>query len=103
MMQELEAVRALSLALDAASLRHRVIAHNIANVNTAGFAPLRVRFEESFGAALQPVVERDAAARVELDVEVMLLAQNAVHYQAVLRGLGKHFSILNAAISEGKR
>jgi flagellar basal-body rod protein FlgB len=105
MMNELDAapVRALSLALDAASLRHRVIAHNIANANTPGFAPLRVSFEQSFAAALQPVVARDASARVELDVEVTLLAQNALHYQTALRGLSKYFAILSSAISEGKR
>jgi flagellar basal-body rod protein FlgB len=105
MIQELDAtpVRALGLALDAASLRHRVGAHNIANANTPGFAPLQVRFETQFDAALHPVIEPRADAKVELDVEVAQLSQNALHHQALLRGVSRYFAILSAAISEGKR
>ena len=33
-------------ALDVASLRHEVIANNIANANTQGFSPKKVGFEE---------------------------------------------------------
>ena len=116
----------LRLALDAASLRHRVIAHNVANANTEGFAPLRVSFEDQFDAvrsalsrsepvdrslleSAQPAISQDsplegsAAARVALDLEMARLAQNAVHYQALLRGTSKHLSILGIAVTEGKR
>lgn len=116
----------LRLALDAASLRHRVIAHNVANTNTDGYTPLRVSFEEQFDSlrsALgrpepversllegpRPVISQDApldggaAARVELDMEIAKLAQNTVHYQALLRGVSKHLSILGIAVTEGKR
>ena len=37
---------ALGAALDAASLRQMAGAANIANANTAGYTPMRVRFEE---------------------------------------------------------
>jgi flagellar basal-body rod protein FlgB len=115
---------ALRFALDAASLRHRVFAHNIANANTEGFTPLRVGFEEQFEglrAALDqsrrvdpamlgtatPVAVRGVVngvdGKVALDLEVARIAQNAVHYQALLRGAGKHLSIISAAINEGRR
>ena len=128
MIEEIDAatMSVLRLALDAASLRHRVIAHNIANANTEGYAPLRVNFEEQFDAVrsalgqsqpvdrslldgLRPVVSQDgpvngsATTRVALDLEVARLAQNTVHYQALLRGTAKHLSILGIAVTEGKR
>jgi flagellar basal-body rod protein FlgB len=128
MIEEIDAATMgiLRLALDAASLRHRVIAHNVANANTDGFAPLRVSFEDQFDAVrsalarpepversllegLRPVISQDppldagANARVELDMEIAKLAQNTVHYQALLRGTAKHLSILGIAVTEGKR
>jgi|SRR5882672_5147304 len=128
MIQEIDTATmgVLRLALDAASLRHRVIAHNIANANTEGFAPLRVNFEDQFDAVrsaigqgqpierglldgLRPTILQDApldggaTAKVALDMEVARLAQNTVHYQALLRGATKHLSILGIAVTEGKR
>jgi len=35
-----------TMALHAFEMRHRVIAHNIANVDSEGFQPLRLNFEE---------------------------------------------------------
>jgi len=113
------------LALDAASLRHQAIAHNIANVNTPGFAPVRVDFErqmETVRAALRdgapvdgtmlagvrPVLMRAAPAQdtdrtALLDLEVADMAQNTVQYEALMKALGKHLAILGAAVNEGKR
>lgn len=114
-----------TLALDAASMRHLALANNIANANTAGYAPASVNFEQQLGAAraalaegrplqtsmlrgVQPVLLRSAPAAepdrtAALDAEVAAMAENTVHYQALLKGLNKHLSILSAAISEGKR
>lgn len=115
----------VKLALDAASMRHAAISHNIANVNTPGFAPARVDFEQQMGAAraalqngeqvtrsmlsgVQPTVTRlapsvDADRSAMLDLEVADMAQNTVQYQALLKALSKHMSILSSAVSEGKR
>lgn len=115
----------VKLALDAASMRHLAISHNIANINTPGFAPARVDFENQLDAAraalrtgepLQanmlagvrphtvraaPLTGTDRTAM--LDLEVAAMAQNTVHYQALLKALGSQMSILASAISEGKR
>ena len=62
--------------------------------------------------ALQGVkgfIEEDLAAagrgasNVMLDMEVVKLSQNVVHYQSLLRALGNQMSIISAAINEGKR
>lgn len=109
----------LSLALDAASLRQQVIAANIANAGSVGFVPRRVSFEAQVAdglRALQGGASSPLQARVEpvlgaqgepqevrLDTEVAALTQNNLHYQALVRGLNRHLSILSTAVSEGRR
>lgn len=116
----------IRLALDAASMRHQAIANNIANVNTPGYTPLRVNFEQQFAslqervnaaeplpenalAGIQPTLEAETvglgtgSTAVAIDMEAAKLAQNVVHYQALLKGLNKKFAIVSAAINEGKR
>ncbi|MBW3542166.1 MAG: flagellar basal body protein [Planctomycetes bacterium] len=43
----------LSHMLDAATLRHRVTSHNIANVNTPGYRRLEVHFEDALAEQLR--------------------------------------------------
>jgi len=124
----LEAVTtaALGLALDAASLRQQAHAANIANVGTAGYTPVRVSFEAQLEDArralethgrldapsltgvepsleLAPLDESGLPAKVLLDAEVAEMARNAVHYQALLKGLSRHYAVLSAAIADGKK
>jgi flagellar basal-body rod protein FlgB len=117
---------AVKLALDAAGLRHQAIANNIANANTADYVPVRVNFEEQLSSfrrlldgsdaevknSLQGVkafIEQEPAAaghgsaNVMLDMEVVKLSQNVVHYQTLLRALSKQMSIISAAVNEGRR
>jgi flagellar basal-body rod protein FlgB len=110
-------VSLVALALDAASLRQQAIANNIANVGTIGYSPLKVNFEEQLAfargglsgfvvpASARPFIETDSsgAPAVMLDVEMVRLAQNAVHYQSLLKALDKHMSIISTAVNEGRR
>jgi flagellar basal-body rod protein FlgB len=100
---ETSTVGAVTLALDAALLRHQAIAANIANVNTPGYRPVRVSFEEHLGTQPARLERVEGDSKVELDVEVAHLSANTVHYQALLRALNKQLSILGTAINEGKR
>jgi flagellar basal-body rod protein FlgB len=115
----------LKLALDAASLNHQAIANNIANVNTPGYAPARVDFEEQMAdirrtledggrvkadmlQGIRPVIVRDlpqadADRTASLDMETAKLAQNTVQYEALLKVAGMRMSLMNSAINEGKR
>jgi flagellar basal-body rod protein FlgB len=113
----------MKMAMDGAALRHQAIAANIANATTPGFAPLHVSFEgrlqparerleagesaTGVAADLAPQIESDPAAgngpAVAIDLQAAELAQNVVHYQALLKGYGKRMAILAAAINEGKR
>jgi len=104
---------AAKVALDAAALRHRAIAHNLANLGSENYVPLRVSFEEQLGAArdarlakpqLVQELERGIGPRPQdVDSEMVKLAQNTVHYQALTRALGRHYAILRETISEGRR
>jgi flagellar basal-body rod protein FlgB len=117
---------ALGLALDAASLRQQAIAANIANAQSVDYTPVAVSFEsqlEDARASLRTHGRLDAASlagvqpridsvppdamglppKVMLDAEVAEMARNSVHYQALVKGLSKHYALLAAAVTEGKR
>jgi flagellar basal-body rod protein FlgB len=115
---------AVGLALDAAQLRQQAITANIANHATEGYVPLGVDFEAQMAQArrslqaggrldaaslagvqpkLVPMAGADSAQPVRLDDQVAAMASNAVTYQALARGLSRHFAILSAAVSDGKR
>lgn len=116
---------AVSLALDAASLRQQAIAANIANHATEGYVPVKLDFESQMQEArrtldskgsldaaslagvklqLQPMLGTDGQpAKVHLDEQMADMAQNAVQFQALAKGLARHFSILSAAVNDGKR
>jgi flagellar basal-body rod protein FlgB len=117
--------QAISMALDMSTLRHQVLATNIANVNTSGYVPQRLTFEGQMDEALRsiqthgvtdssafsemrptlvPMLDVNGqASPVQLDAEMTEVARNAVHYQALIKGLSKHFSILSSAVSDGKK
>ena len=117
----------LSLALDAAVMRHQAIASNIANVHTEGYVPQHLSFEAELSRASQDAatptgrlashaepmtlnvrmeptaIADEAAGAVHLDREVAAMAQNSMHYQTLLRGLNRHLALLTSAVTEGKR
>ncbi|MGD8911362.1 MAG: flagellar basal body rod protein FlgB [Candidatus Thiodiazotropha sp.] len=119
--------RLVSLALDVSSLRQQVIAHNIANANTPGFAPQKVSFEQLLERAGlltsdQPgdpelageidrlrqrldrgeLIETSEDETVSLDMEMVRLTENVLRYRAMLEGLSKRGSLIKLAVTEGK-
>jgi flagellar basal-body rod protein FlgB len=106
-------------------MRHQAIATNIANSNTPGYLPLTVSFEDQLEdarralnssgrldaaslAGVQPALRHAMGpgglpAKMMLDVEAATLAQNSVHFQALLKGLNRHYQVLSAATSDGKK
>lgn len=107
----------LSKALDALSLRHEVVADNIANVNTPGFKAKRVRFQDELRSALsrgdpgsvRPVIEEDGLQTrrdgnsVDIDLEMARLAETTILYSALSRLVSERFALLKSIISEGRR
>ena len=94
---------ALEKALVGASMRQRVLADNLANVNTAGFKRSEVDFQSALSDALdggtdatsleelgfQPQVEGGGPVRadgndVDVDAEMAHMNENSVTYQAIV-------------------
>lgn len=115
----------ISLALNAATMKHMALAQNIANVNNDGYRPVQVDFDsqvalfrdqlltrgndsstaralETLRSAVTISESNDPTAKVQLDVEVAKMTQNAVHYQALLAARGKMSSMLRTAINGGR-
>jgi len=109
-------------AMDAGALRQIAHANNIANVNTPGYKPFSVAYEEGLSQVREAVLAgRASALRVEdvpvpelradplatgassLDVEVAELSRNALNFQALTKALSRHYALLGMAISDGRR
>ena len=103
--------------LDVAALRHRVIAGNMANVNTPNYRRYEVQFEEMFNAAmrsgdkdgaktLQPRVVVDGGGmikedgnNVQLEREVSDLMKNSLYFETLTQMLTKKIDGLRNAIA----
>ncbi len=107
----------LAQVLDAAALRHRTIAQNVANVNTPGYRRLAVEFEAEFARALASsdgrgsvphvaprVVVADGPERadgntVDIDREMNDLAKNSLLYEAAVALITSRLSQQRSAIA----
>ena len=113
------------LALQAYELRHKVIAHNIANVDSQGFQPLRLNFEEQLGPLQQAVQSHASAAEIarlaaqvhpriepeaapagalaepgeKLDDQLVALTQNTLDYEALLTVVARYGALNRIAIT----
>lgn len=126
-------ISVLEQGLNAASLRHKVISNNIANVNTPGFKKSEVVFEdllqEQIGGKNMPLSATNAlhmrgaektenspvintiqstsfrtdGSNVDVDVEMANLAKNNIYYNALVQQLSRQFSNIKSAINEGRR
>jgi flagellar basal-body rod protein FlgB len=115
-------VQSLSMALDEASLRQQAISSNIANVNTPGFKRLDVSasFESAFSNALQTLGSggsvdslptgsitqaanqgpaRSDGNTVQLEQEMLGLAQNSSRYEFASEMLANSFHGMKTAIT----
>jgi flagellar basal-body rod protein FlgB len=115
-------VESVRLALGATGLRHRVIADNIANINSPDHVRMKVVFEEQLAQALArtsaspgremaasnlanvqaELVPDSASVKVELDEEMAALSANSLRYHALTKGLSRYLSIANIVVSASR-
>ena len=101
-------------ALDSVSLRQRVTADNIANMNTPGFKAARVEFEANLARALQgggapgqARAEVTAATTpasadgntVNVAEEQAIMVKAGLHFEALVTALNFKYSTLRTAIT----
>lgn len=102
---------AMSSALDSLSLRQRVIADNIANVQTPGYQAKRVMFEDALASAVADGTGRSSATiaasleptredgnNVNLDTETLANIDTNLRYQLATRAVDGKFALLRAAM-----
>jgi flagellar basal-body rod protein FlgB len=115
MIDTIAQMQVLTRVLDTSALRHQVLAHNLANVNTPLYQRLDVKFEEALANHLggdgdlgevkpEVVVDRSAVARgdgntVNLEKEMGSLTKNATLYNAAAHVLASHLAMLRSAIT----
>lgn len=111
--------RILERSLEAANMRQRILANNVANANTPGFKRSRVEFETELAAALasgqdptavkpRVEVETDSVGRpdgnnVDIELEMTRIAENQVWYAALTRQISDHLSRIRMVIHDGRR
>lgn len=120
----------LERGLDAASLRHQVLSNNVANVNTPGYKRIDIDFARMLAQAgwgkprlltthpdhisrgesgTTALFKRDSSSlrsdgnNVDIEHEMVTIAQNSIYYAALARQLSEKFARLRSAITEGRR
>ncbi|MHB2018830.1 MAG: flagellar basal body rod protein FlgB [Candidatus Xenobia bacterium] len=110
----------LQKALDAATMRQKVIANNIANVNTPGYRAQAVAFEdqmkealdkwhhgddadeknegESEVCSLEPRIESSKTGKVDINQEMANMAKNQILYAALTQKISGYFGSLKYVI-----
>jgi len=113
--------RILGAAMQAATVRDGVIAHNIANADTPGFKRNVVRFEDTLAAAvadfrstgrldlsnLRTRIDlefdwlnyRIDENNVDIEFEMVQLYQNSMRFDVMATGIMNHYRILNMALT----
>jgi flagellar basal-body rod protein FlgB len=110
-------------ALDGLAIRHRVFTNNLANIETPGFQPGDVSFEQELrrlrdsrthGPGGSPRLsfqvtpsEQDAhrvdGNGVQADDQVMRLVENTLSYEALLQAQRMRGEILRTTVTEGRK
>jgi flagellar basal-body rod protein FlgB len=107
----------LTKVLDATALRHRVIAHNLANVNTPQFHRQYVDFEAELADAvkkggaegvanMQLAVKTDNVSperwdgnNVQLETELSTISENSLQYQTAMQILNIRMQLQRMGIT----
>ncbi len=113
----------LEKMLDVSSIKHKVIANNIANVNTPGYKKMDVSFADQLEKALnensvnkfnalQPKIViskedtsetvRNDGNNVDMDKEVSSLVKNTLSYNIYTQLLSKKFEGIKSAIENSR-
>jgi len=97
----------VKLALDSCLMRQTAFANNMANINTEGYQPVSVNFEQQLAQASELNGSNLAMVKPFYQVEEMTLSpdtimsqsiKNMTHYRALIKGLNQSLSIMKIAL-----
>jgi flagellar basal-body rod protein FlgB len=109
----------LARLLSSSTLRSQVIAGNVSNSNTPGFIRKEVQFEDQLRDAMQtsdrmaervmPTIADDLSGikgpdgnNVSMETEMNAMRENRLTYETYATILEGHFSLIDAAIRDGR-
>ena len=116
-METTNSIIMLKKMLDVCSLRHQVLANNLANINTPGYIRRDVSFTDSLKNAIEkgsnsnlmslsPEIETDTSAPVNANgnnvttqSELGEIAENSLMYGVAVRALSSKYESIKKAIS----
>jgi flagellar basal body rod protein FlgB len=87
----------LQRAMDNASKRQAILAHNMANANTPGYDAM------DFDAVLGEAVKRADGRGVVIEEEMASLTENSVMYSAYVKLLSSKLSTLRSIATQGRK
>lgn len=110
--------RLLGLMIRAATLRHQVLSQNIANIDTPGYRPVDISFNEELRMASEGAVpparvvtatmtaetpgsQRYDGNAVDIDRQMAKMAQNALWHNALIQIMNSRMNFLRTAIKGG--
>lgn len=107
-------IKLLSKAMDAYSLRQKITASNIANIDTPGYKKTAVSFEKELQRVEEMPIRSNTPANVEpriiqtdetpvLEDEMMTMADTQMRVQLVTRALKENFDQLRSGITGQSR
>jgi len=113
----METVNLIEKALNIRSFYHKIIAGNIANVETPNYKEKDIDFREELGR--QMTGSRDVAVKerhneendsnsadgntVNIENQMVKLTENSMMYSALIHVVTKKFSLMRYLINEGRR
>lgn len=118
-----KSVNLLEKMLDVSATKHKVIANNIANINTPGYKKMEVSFAEQLEKvikdtsankfdAIQPKIVvskedtnqavRNDGNNVDMDKEVSALMKNTLSYNVYTQLLAKKMELVKSAIENSR-
>ncbi|HQU30138.1 MAG: flagellar basal body rod protein FlgB [Planctomycetia bacterium] len=116
-----KSINLLEKMLDVSAIKHKVIANNIANVNTPGYKKMEVSFSDQLEKvikdtsvdkfdALQPkivITGKDESVRndgnnVDMDKEISALMKNTLSYSVFSQLFAKKMELVKTAIENSR-
>ena len=92
-----ETFGSLERAMEIATKKQAVIAHNIANAKTPGYEAL------TFDEELMRAVKRLDQKQVVLEEELAALTENSIKYSAYVKLLSSKINVLRTIATQGRR
>lgn len=112
----MDVINLIEKALDVRAANHRVIAGNIAHVETPQYKEKEIDFRQALESRMSGMQNIDIQEKTEtdgmnsidgntvnLEVQMVKMNENSMMYSALVQALNKKFSLMRYLVNEGRR